>query len=722
MNSLQTWDNAAESRAGAEPPSKGLDQYVKALKRRFWIILLVGILVSAGGTAFTLYQSPVYWSSSRILIEPPRAIIKDLNEDRGGSAHDNFFNTRVEMITSRKIAERVLQSLQLSDWDKLNGVEDPVGELLGWIQVKPVKNSNLVDIGIEGADPKLVAKIVNTTVEEFLRYEQESLREFDQLSRSRVETELRGLEAMVGTANKALKEFHNENENFLLDGESVEAGRLAVLEEAVTQAELRAENARRTVQQIETMRASGIPWLTSTSREKIAALREDLRLYDEELEYQKSVIRPDRYDTDVAVRRLREKRDELEKTLNEVGTDDADYELQMLQQEIRFAEMDVEHLKEMATKQRKTVLAQQDEKSRLSKLRQDNERLTSLSDFISRRRLELEMRQGLVTPRIQVIDRATAPKGPIRPIKELQIPLFVIGGFFMGAVIVLLLELLDRTIREPEQAIATLDWPLIGVVPRMARRELVGRKGRHLLASEQPGSLACESFRNLRTGLLGAESDRPLRTLLVCSATPREGKSLIAANLAAACARAGESVLLIDADLRHPGLANFFEYPSGDHGLSEVLMGELPWPNALVQTPVDNLTVLPAGDAAGTTPDILGTAEMQELLDEMSKRYDRIILDAPALLGIADARVVGRFVDGAVVVVRAGTPNPKPLVRIKQVIEQEGLRPIGVVFNGIKENHADITNQQLTCSRPKRPRASRGHSKLLASGRNLDAA
>lgn len=685
---------------------KGTRDYLRALLRRSWLVLLVTATIGGAGTALSLWQKPVYWASSRVLIEPPRAIVSGLNEENGNRAQaENFFNTRVQMIASRQITERVMHALELSNWDELNGFPDPVAELQGWITVKPVQNSNLVDVGLLARDPKLAAKIVNTTVEEFLRYEQDSMQEFDQMSRGRIETELRGLEGLVNSARQALADFHKEHKNFLITGESLEAGRLAILEEAKAQSELRLDAAKRSVEQFQAMREAGIPFRTMTSQQRIAAVKEELRQFDEELEYQRSVIRPELYDADVAIRRLREKREELAKSLTDLGNEEAELERERLRQEEQFAEVDYKHLTELTEQQRKAVVGQQDEQNKLGSLQAEHLRVRSLGDFIARKKLEVELHQGLVTPRIQVVDRAQTPRAPVRPILPVQIPLCFALGLLCGVGLVVALEAADHTVRSPEDLRGLVPWPLLAVIPRFRKRELGGKSA---IAALDGGARPQEAFRALRAAVLGAELDRqPLRRLLISGAEPGVGKSLVALNLATTCARAGESVLLIDANLRDSAISRDLGVAATAVGLIDVLEGDMPWKQSLQTTPVENLSLLPAGDAGAVPLDVLGTVEMFDLLTEAAEHFDRVIIDAPALVGLADARVVGRFADGVLFVVSAGMRDRRPLARACQLCEQEGLRPVGVVFNGLAGRHEDLAALAALPASTKRAQAGR---------------
>src|SRR5262249_53147770 len=172
-------------------------------------------------------------------------------------------------------------------------------------------------------------------------------------------------------------------------------------------------------------------------------------------------------------------------------------------------------------------------------------------------------------------------------------------------------------------------------------------------------SIEADAYRNIRASLLGVSDKRgPIVTLLVTSAKAGEGKSTTALNLAATCSRAGERTLLLDVDLRRPSLGAVFieDKPSTEiHGLVDVLRGELPWQRVVRHTELPNLDFIPTGDTRAIPIEILGTLELRQLLVALSHHYDRVILDGPAVLGLADCRVLGRIVCSSLLVVGSGS-------------------------------------------------------------------
>jgi polysaccharide biosynthesis transport protein len=287
---------------------------------------------------------------------------------------------------------------------------------------------------------------------------------------------------------------------------------------------------------------------------------------------------------------------------------------------------------------------------------------------------------------VTIVLNATEPMSPVRPNRALMMAMFGAAGLALGGALVWVLEHLDHSVKVPEQLSAGLTLPLFGVIPRIRRNSKVNRGG-HLWTPGSPGSLEADAYRNLRASLVGASGLRgAVTTLLVTSAKPGEGKSTTALNLAATCARAGERTLLMDVDLRRPSLADVFDDGGMGLGLVDVLRGDFPWQRAVVRTDIPNLDFLPTGDTLDIPIEILGTLELRQLLAALARHYDRVVLDGPAVLGMADCRMLGRIVDGALLVVRCGAHDLRPLRRAKTMLEQSQVTIVGVVFNGLTED------------------------------------
>jgi len=200
-----------------------------------------------------------------------------------------------------------------------------------------------------------------------------------------------------------------------------------------------------------------------------------------------------------------------------------------------------------------------------------------------------------------------------------------------------------------------------------------------LVAGLSPKSLAAEQYRQLRTRLSHAEGASTLRTVLITSPQKGEGKSVTAANLALTMAQELQRrVILVEADLRKPSLQNLFGLPPGP-GLAEYLSGAVELKDVMRFLPDHNLTVIHAGSAPTNPAELLGSTAMRRLLDQLRTRYDRVLLDTPPVLPLADVAVLAPLVDGTLMVVRAGV-TPKPAIE-NALRAFDSSRLLGVVLN-----------------------------------------
>jgi capsular exopolysaccharide synthesis family protein len=208
-----------------------------------------------------------------------------------------------------------------------------------------------------------------------------------------------------------------------------------------------------------------------------------------------------------------------------------------------------------------------------------------------------------------------------------------------------------------------------------------------LVAGLAPTSLAAEQYRSLRTRLAQMEGSGGLRTVLITSPQKGEGKSVTASNLALTMAQELQRrVVLIEADLRKPSLQHLFGLPPGP-GLAEYLIGAAELKDVMKFVPEHNLTLLTAGSAPLNPAELLGSPAMRRLLDHLRTRFDRVILDTPPVLPLADVAILAPLVDGSLIVVRAGV-TPKPAIE-NALRAFDASRLLGVVLNesGIEQDY-----------------------------------
>jgi len=205
-----------------------------------------------------------------------------------------------------------------------------------------------------------------------------------------------------------------------------------------------------------------------------------------------------------------------------------------------------------------------------------------------------------------------------------------------------------------------------------------------LITLRDPSSAAAEAYRTLRTNLLFSSLDKPLHTLLATSSAPNEGKSTTLANLAVTMAQAEQSVLLVDCDLRRPGLHTLFGLPN-DEGLTSAILAQSEGPLPIQSTSVPGLRLLASGPLPPRPADLLGSRRMGALIERLRTEADIVLFDTPPVVAVTDAAVLAPRVDGVLLVLHAGQTRRDRAREARQILEKVKANIVGVVLNGAKQ-------------------------------------
>jgi receptor protein-tyrosine kinase len=277
---------------------------------------------------------------------------------------------------------------------------------------------------------------------------------------------------------------------------------------------------------------------------------------------------------------------------------------------------------------------------------------------------------------VQVLDHAAVPVVPDVPKPTFDLVLGGALGLAAGLLLAGLLEALDRTIKTPVQGETTMGVPLLGLVPLRRR----GGRRRDLVVDE--GGVDSEPYRALRTAVRFTDLDADPRSFLVTSATPGDGKTTTAANLAIALAAGGETVCVVDADLRRAALAPVFGL-EGAVGLSSLVLKTASLDDALQQWR-DNLWVLPSGRPLPPNPsEVLGSHFMNHVIAELAQRFDVVLIDTPPVLPVTDAVALATQVDAVLLVARYGTTSLSAAEEARKRLEAVSAHVVGFVLNAV---------------------------------------
>jgi succinoglycan biosynthesis transport protein ExoP len=280
------------------------------------------------------------------------------------------------------------------------------------------------------------------------------------------------------------------------------------------------------------------------------------------------------------------------------------------------------------------------------------------------------------------VEPAVAPLAPASPRPLVNALIGGILGLFVAVSLVIVIEYLDQRVNDPDVVQQVAGLSTLGVVARMKGDS--GRGEMYRLATLlDPRSATAEAYRTLRTNLEFASVDSPLGALLVTSAVPSEGKTVTAANLAVAFAQAGRRVLLVDADLRKPGIHRIFNLEN-TAGLATVLRSDEAALDLVVRkTEQENLTILTTGTVPPNPAELLGSQRMRTVLDRLRAAYDLLIVDSPPVQAFTDAAILSSFLDATLVVVDARRSRRGAVRGAREALALAGAHVLGVVINRI---------------------------------------
>jgi receptor protein-tyrosine kinase len=294
---------------------------------------------------------------------------------------------------------------------------------------------------------------------------------------------------------------------------------------------------------------------------------------------------------------------------------------------------------------------------------------------------QLRVNEQLETGSGAVVSPAVTVPLPVSPKPVRNVGLGVAVGLIFGFGMAFLYEYLDNTVKSDEEAERLYGVPVLGHIPFVKLDKGVEQ---HLAIIEKPGSAAAESFRVLRNSLDFINFEHNIKTLMVTSAAPSEGKSTVAANLAASLAQAGAKVAMVSCDFRRPTTEGFFGVPNV-LGLADVLLGRNSLKAALQRPGDEQLLVLTSGKMPPNPSELLGSAKMQELIKGLEEWAEWVIIDTPPLLAVSDGAAVARWADGVLLVSRAGLSTRESAAKGAEMLANVGANVIGVVISGSEE-------------------------------------
>ena len=685
-----------------------LRDYLRVFFKRRWLIATVLIIVVVSVTIETFRKTPIYRATVQVMIESENPKVVDIQEVLQNSQdYFDYSNSQYEILKSKALALKAINYLNLNENPVAGGSkkgfslgavfhgmigllknltssseakpdsqleEDRknnslIGAYLGRLMVEPIKNSRLVNISVEGIDPKMVTRIANTHAQLYIE--------------SNIERKFAAAQAAVSWLNQRIKEegkklqqseeylqTYREQEGLIdvdfQERQGIIMQSLNDLNTALTEA----QTEKITKQQLSSASAleeSNPAVMQNSLIQELKASYIALSGEHSKLSQKYGPGHPNMVRLSSQMQALQGKiAQEIRKLAQSMHTDS---QLASDKEKAILAAMEAK---------KKEALALNQKQIKYDALKREVTITRSLFESLLKRTKEASITEGLNVTNIVVVDPARLPETPVRPQKARDILLALIIGLTLGIGLAFLLEYLDNTIKIPEEVEHYLKIPLLGLVGSFLTNSTDPKKN-EIISHTNPKSTISEAYRTIRTNLLFSSPDNKKQVLLVTSMLPFEGKTVLCSNLAITFAKMGKKVLLIDADMRKPRIHKVFNLARGK-GLSAFLVGE---ESSIGLTDIPGLKILTSGTLPPNPSELLSSKKMQDFIERAREQYDLIIFDSPPILSVSDSAILSTLADGVVVTIKASaTPRPAIKQGLQQLSEVGG-KVLGCVLNDV---------------------------------------
>ncbi len=658
-----------------------------------WLILLC-MLVGAG-TGWVILQrvTPLYPAQSRIYVDRVMPSVMTNEIQLGQSA--NYVYTQAELIRSTPVLDAVAATDEITRLETYRELGDRIGfisHLKENLSVTVGAKDDIINVWLELPNAQDAAQIVNAVVEAYIaRYgEDRRTNTVEVLNILRKEKQRR--DAELEERRQALVDFRKQHTALAIqvDKENVITRQFAALSEELnqTEIELLEKKARyNRVKQMFSKPTERLSLLEAASKEQ-SAMR-DIELENEvrRIEQVLTTERAQWGEGHPRVRLLRESYTKLQDRLKEKQQAIVASYVDNLRQDYEVALHKRDELRGAYDRQFKMATDVSTQALELAALEEALERTERLCDILDERIKEVNLSEGIGAMNVSVLEYAGVSTLPSYPDRKRFLASGIFAGALLGFGLAWLRDLLDHRLKSVEEIASVLQLPVLGALPFFGDKQEKSQTGR--LVALTPRSVAAESVRTLRTALHFGLAGRDAKVIVVTSPSPGDGKSTVASNLAIAMAQADQRVLLIDADLRKPTQHQIFEVPS-TKGLGSVLTDRRPVEEAIIPGVLDCLDILPCGPLPASPVELLNNGFFADMLNRLRERYDRIVIDSPPVMPVADARVIAALGDATILVLRAERSTRRIGLAARNELWRVRATRIGVVVNGVplrKQGH-----------------------------------
>jgi succinoglycan biosynthesis transport protein ExoP len=703
------------------PREPRLVDYLLILRKHQWLILSFVLAVVTIVTVTTVRTQPVYEATARIEIDRENNNLTNFSNNENGADYDpedmdNYIETQAKILMSETVALETIRSVGLQNNPEFGGqpskppidastgganqpMPAALGAFLANLTVTRVPNSQLLDVTFSSTDPQLAARVANAQIKNFIEQNYQSKYEATSQASQWLSGQLDEMKVKEENDENASLAYERANQIWTVDEkqDDISSEKLGEIEKELTDAQADRISKEAVYQLAQAGNYDAIP-----------AVRDSVVIQN--IMKQESDLNADYADALAQygpkfpkVVRLQAQIKQLDDMINREKQNIAN----QVEAEYRGAAQR-EMLLQQALDEQKTEANSTAEKLvQYNILKREADADKDLYDGMLQKLKEAGIQAGLRSSNIRVVDPALVPSEPSRPQKLRNILLGLLVGLVGGVGLALLREYMDNTIKTPDDIEMLVRLPSLAVVPafaaangqgngrisRLLKSGANGGKEGHveLISHNMPQSQMSEAFRALRTSLLLSQADHPPQVILMTSALPHEGKTTSAVNLAVTLAQLGDRTLLVDADLRKPGINRALSLVDGKHaGLSSYLAGVSSLDLITVPHPaITNLAAIPTGPIPPNPADLLSSRRLAELIQELRKRYKFVVIDSPPVMAATDAVILSVLVDGVLLVARSHETPKEAFSRARDLLVSVNSRILGVVLNAVDSSAPD---------------------------------
>lgn len=638
-------------------------RYWDIVFRRRWLVIAIVAAAVAAGIAVTLLQTPAFTAEARVEIRRSQDNVTDVEAVTPSDADQDleFYQTQYALLEARSLATRVVRRLNLTrtdDFFNTFGVEleeglrledgsagslsreqveernrEAVDLFLRHVGISPIRGSALVDLRFTSPDPVLSRDITNAWAEEYIQSNLDRRFASSIEAREFLSEQLQTLRERLETSERDLVNYAANSGIVTLSQQRSANGRTET-DRTLTIADIEALNTELAVATADRIRAE-----SRLQRGVDTAIVENATL---------SGLRQNRAEIAASLSSLEARFGPEYPPLQSLEAQLAQLERSITQEETRIrtaARTDFEQarqreleLRGRITGLKQNLVSEQQASIQYNIYQREVDTNRQLYDGLLQRFKEIGV-AGVGTNNVSIVDRAEVPRSPSSPNLLINLLASLIGGLAIAAGVVFALEQIDSSLRDPT-AVRELGLTLLGVIPKVEGDEVID-------AVLDRKSAISEAYVAAQTNL-SLLTDRGLPDSFILTSTrPSEGKSSSAVALAISLARTGNRTILIDADIRSPSVGTYLGI-ANEKGLTNYLTGSSDLAALLAETEQENLTVMTGGPQPPNAAELFSTRRFGELITELKRQFDIVVVDAPPMLGLADVPLISNSVDGII--------------------------------------------------------------------------